>query len=155
MKPKELKKSEKFFEFLLNDPTEGLGEAMVDLQMLGVDLNRIQVGAELLRKKFTCESYQSNESQELHDDWITQGRETREKVERVFRRNQKQLWEKYHSPQNLAFAIKRGEFGDEFQKRVSAFFRNQNFENLSDQDLSSFIEDCQLLGVWKKRERRK
>lgn len=146
MKSKALKKSEKFFEFLLNDPTESLGEVMVDLQTLGVDLNRIQVEVESLRKQSMEESSK---------EWIARARATRKELERVFLRNQKQLWEKYHSPENLALALKRGQFGDEFQKRVSAYFRNQNFENLSDRDISSFIEDCQLLEVWKKREQKK
>lgn len=77
--------------------------------------------------------------------WLDSARKRYSNIEKIFSERSNDLRNKYPSPKALVEAIKTGEFGAGYQARANAFFRNQDFSELSDDDLTSFIEDCNLL----------
>lgn len=84
--------------------------------------------------------------------WLDSARATRARIEGKFNEQRAELRRKYGSPQDLVAAIRSGAFGSVHQQKANAFFRNQDFKSLSDQDLLSFIEDCELLGALSKKD---
>lgn len=84
--------------------------------------------------------------------WLDSARATREKIEKKFDEQRDNLRKKFGTPEELVSAIRSGAFGSIYQEKANAFFRNQDFKSLTDKDLLSFIEDCELLNALNKKD---
>lgn len=128
---------DKFFEHLYTpDEKETIDDIHAELSDNGIDAKRVVNRVEALIKQSMANKVPA---------WADRARKKHEAIEEKFNEQKSRLQKKYRSAKELVAAIQSGEFGSQYQSRANAFFRNQNFKSLSDKDLQSFIEDCELL----------
>lgn len=80
-------------------------------------------------------------------DWVSRARTRQARFEERIRAlaARTRIPEKYHNARELLAGMLAGELGSGLQTRATVFFRNRKGDEPSEQDLKSFIEDCELL----------
>lgn len=135
------KKSEfrRFIDHLYTpDELESIEDIKDELKANSIDSDRVL-------KKTLALFHKSSEPKK--PAWLESMREKHQKIEQKFSKQRESLKKRYGTPQELVAAIRSGAFGETYQKQANAYFRNQDFKTLSDKDLISFIEDCELLSI--------
>lgn len=130
-----------FFDILLDDEDHDTPQIIKDLKLSGINYDRILMECNNLIKS-------AERTKKLN--WLSDARKTREEVDDILKKQAQWIKSKYHDAKDLVQAIHAGSFGSILQERANAFFRNQDFKEMSDADLISFIEDCRLLEVLSK-----
>ncbi|MGE4131425.1 MAG: hypothetical protein AB7F86_07285 [Bdellovibrionales bacterium] len=119
------------------DRLETIEDVRTELTDNGIDFKRVVTRVDALLKS-------SAKKKPLA--WLDAARKKHAEVEQKFNEQRDKLKRKFASPRELVEAIRSGAFGESHQSTANAFFRNQDFKSLTDRDLISFIEDCELLG---------
>ncbi|MBI2336510.1 MAG: hypothetical protein HYU97_07090 [Deltaproteobacteria bacterium] len=125
-----------FFDILFDSKDVDIPEIIKDLKNSDISYDRIEAGLDSLLEKARLKKKRS---------WLIDAQKTRTEVSEILHKQSQWVQSKYNSARELAQAIHAGTFGTLLQGRANAFFRNQDFKKMSETDLISFIEDCQLL----------
>jgi hypothetical protein len=126
---------------VVGNPSE---ELEAELRAAGLDVDRVsaKVGetARLWRGRDTA-------------SWIRRGRAAQAAFERAVREKKEWVSRRFQTAGELWAAISSGELGPRVQRHATVFFRNQDASRLSDRDLRSFLDDCELLGLLDEEEK--
>lgn len=116
-----------------------------ELRQAGMDIDRIsaKVGE-------TTRLWRDRDTR----SWIQRGRAAQASFERAVREKKEWVSRQFQSAGELWAAISSGELGPRVQKHATVFFRNQDASRLSERDLKSFLDDCELLGILDPETRR-
>lgn len=136
MNKQEKDKLTKFFDALFIDEEMDVSEIRKELESSGIDLSGIESAVKdlLMRER---------RSQNL--SWLTEAQRMRSKINEAYENLSQKIKSRYKDARELVEAIRTGKLGFPLQEKASAFFRNQDFKKMSDADLVSFLEDCEVL----------
>ncbi len=136
MNDKKKDKLDNFFDALHDDIGASIEEIQKDIENTGINMSKIESAvADLVAD--------ANRAKKLN--WLALAKKKRAAISNLFDKNSQEMKAKFKDARDLVNAIKTGQFGVPLQERANAFFRNQDFDTISDGDLVSFVEDCQLL----------
>ena len=127
---------ERFFDFIYNSDAESTAELRRDLEGCGVDVTRLE--SDVLR-------IVSRAGRQHQSGWLERARENQKRFEERLKKKKATLTAAFGDSKALLDAIMSGELGPLAQSQARVFFRNGTEGKLSEKDLISLIEDCQLL----------
>lgn len=132
MKPK----GSAFFQFL-EDPQTPVATLRTELEQSGASLARLEqrVNDIIARHKPAAAS----------TDWLTQARELQKRFDARVKAKKTWLSDQFKGAKELAAAIQNGELGFGLQTQAQVYFRDQDLEKVSEQDLRSFARDREIL----------
>ena len=145
MNPK-TSKLQKTVDYLYRPETQIHAQSNAQLQ---AELRSFQVDPEALEIQVNrlLKSAAAPELPTAEPEWLRQAREKRRWFEGKIKEQSKKIAEKYKSAEELVGAMIAGDFGAGVQAKAGVFFRNQKASEISEKDLQTLIEDCQLLEV--------
>lgn len=115
---------------------EGLSQ---DLKAMGIDVDRVGLAVA---------GIVSMGRSQARNGWLERARRAQNEFERSVRRKSSWISGRFASARDMAAAISSGQLGPGVQKQAMVFFRNgSGVAGASDQDLRSFLNDCELLGL--------
>ena len=129
---------EPFLRFLYDPEGRSTCEIKEVLRDSGVNLKRLDGALNLLLQK--AEKADS-------PPWLVRAKQKRAALIDRFKIESVRIQKKFSDSRELMQAVLNGEFGSEIQNNAQVFFRNQAPEKLSERDLTSFLEDCELLAL--------
>ncbi|MEW6055676.1 MAG: hypothetical protein AB1540_03605 [Bdellovibrionota bacterium] len=128
----------KLLDFLYNSDTIDTNELRKDLSSLGIDVADVENRAARII---------ASTERSLNLSWIERARTRQSQFEEKLRQSSLRLSEAFKDRRRFVENLLSGRMGSPLKERAAVFFRNQNPADISEEELKSFLEDCELLDL--------
>lgn len=128
----------RFYDFLEeSDPAQGAGAMRSELRAAGADVDRMSGAiAAIVRERGG-----------KGPAWLARAREAQRGFEATLAGKRDWLSSRFKDGKELLEAVGSGKLGPAMQNHALVFFRGKDLSGASDEDLRSFLDDCELLGL--------
>ena len=132
-------KWDQFFSFVESTPPASTADLKAELKSYGVNLAKIDYSVARIV------NLERSATQSL--GWLERARKNQSLFEARLKSKSKWLSSKYKDAKQLMDAISTGMLGAGVQQHATVFFRNKDLNQVSEKDLRSFLDDCELLDL--------
>jgi hypothetical protein len=131
------KVQDQFFRFIEDESKDPL-VLRAGLQKLGADVGKLdRAVSEILAR----------EAAPRAATWLERARSAQAGFEAKLKGKSTWLSSQFKDAQSLLKAITSGELGIPVQQHAQVYFRNESAGEISEKDLRSFLDDCELLSL--------
>lgn len=128
---------DQFMKFLYgSEKSASTVEMARDLEAMGIPVAKLDASVSAIVARA---------AQPAAPAWLERARAKKRWFDAQVQQRTRELAERYRDSKELVAAMLSGELGIGVQARAGVFFRNKKAEDLSPEDLRTFIEDCELL----------